>query len=420
MLGFIIIHLITSFNSSTVTSKYDFLPKKQYKTGKLFLVVTGTAHHQQGEYINKANVCLFKVEIRHITVTESFYLLTIIVSLFCLLCFSQMGSSNPEISIEVFPYLRVHKDGSVERLAGTAVVPAGLDSETNVVSKDIVVIPETGVSARLYVPNFTTTKAGLVEKLPLLIYYHGGAFCISSAGDPLYHKSLNNLVAEANVVAVSINYRLAPEHPLPTAYEDSWAALQWIASHANKEDREENHESWIKDKVDFERVFLAGDSAGANIAHFMALRLQLHDPDPTKGFSFKVSGVVLVNPYFWGEEPIGVEISDRERKVMVDTWWDFVCPSEKGNDDPMINPFVDGAPSLEGLGCEKVLVIVAENDILRERGKLYHTKLVSSGWKGKAEFYETQGEDHVFHIFNPNCDKAKFLIKRIASFVNHY
>ena len=62
--------------------------------------------------------------------------------------------------------------------------------------------------------------------------------------------------------------------------------------------------------------------------------------------------------------------------------WDFVCPSDKGNDDPLINPFVDGAPSLEDLKCEKVIVIVAEKDILRDRGKLYHEKLVNIGWKG--------------------------------------
>lgn len=325
-----------------------------------------------------------------------------------------MDSANLEISIEVPPYLRVHKDGTVERLAGTQVVPPGFDSETNVVSKDVLIILEAGVSARLYRPSLTTKT---LEKLPLLIYYHGGAFCISSPSDPFYHTSLNKLVAEANVVAVSVNYRLAPEHPLPTAYEDSWAAIQWVASHA-REDREE-HESWLKDNVDFDRVFLAGDSAGANIAHFMALKLQAtsYETDPiTK--DLKVAGVVMVNPYFWGKEPIGVEVSDRVRKEMVDKWWDFVCPSEKGNDDPLINPFVEEAPGLEGLGCEKVLVMVAEKDILRERGKLYHKKLVNSGWKGRADLYESEGEDHVFHIFNPNCDRAKSLIKRFASFVN--
>ncbi|KAJ1376261.1 Alpha/Beta hydrolase fold [Sesbania bispinosa] len=274
-----------------------------------------------------------------------------------------MEPTNPEISVEVPPYLRVHKDGTIERLAGTQVVPAGFDSETNVVSKDIVIIPETGVTARLYCPNFTPKNV----KLPLVLYFHGGAYCIASPSEPLYHNSLNKLVAEANVVAVSVNYR----------------------------------------------VFLAGDSAGANIGHYMAVRLHV-----LSSGQFKVPGLIMVHPYFWGKEPIGVEITDPERKKMVDKWWDFVCPSDKGNDDPLINPFVEEAPDLKGVGCNKVLVTIAEKDILRERGKLYHKKLVNSGWKGTAEFYETRGEDHVFHIFNPNSDKAKSLIKRIAAFIN--
>ncbi|KAJ1397411.1 Alpha/Beta hydrolase fold [Sesbania bispinosa] len=318
-----------------------------------------------------------------------------------------MEPTNPEISVEVPPYLRVHKDGTIERLAGTQVVPAGFDSETNVVSKDILIIPETGVTARLYCPNFTHKNV----KLPLVLYFHGGAYCISSPSDPLYHNSLNKLVAEANVVAVSVNYRLAPEHPLPAAYQDSWAAVQWVASHAAPDG--EGHENWLMDKVDFSRVFLVGDSAGANIGHYMAVRLHV-----LSSGQFKVPGLIMVHPYFWGKEPIGVEITDPERKKMVDKWWDFVCPSDKGNDDPLINPFVEEAPDLKGVGCNKVLVTIAEKDILRDRGKLYHKKLVNSGWKGTAEFYETQGEDHVFHIFNPNSDKAKSLIKRIAAFIN--
>ncbi|XP_020219503.1 probable carboxylesterase 2 [Cajanus cajan] len=311
--------------------------------------------------------------------------------------------TNPEISVEVPPYLRVHKDGTVERLAGTQVAPAGHDSDTDVLSKDILIIPETGVTGRLYRPNSTPQTA----KLPLVLYFHGGAFCISSAADPLYHNSLNRLVAEANVVALSVNYRLAPEHPLPTAYHDSWAAIQWVAAHGR------DHEDWLRVNADFERVFLAGDSAGANLGHYMALKM-----DNVKGFGLK--GFVMVNPYFWGKEAIGVEVSDDERRKMVDKWWGFVCPSDKGNDDPLINPFVEEAPSVEGVACHKVLVVVAENDILRERGKLYHKMLTNSAWKGNAQFYETLGEDHVFHIFNPHCDKAKTLLNRIAHFINQH
>ncbi|GLT46996.1 hypothetical protein SLA2020_207190 [Shorea laevis] len=317
-----------------------------------------------------------------------------------------MESETPEVSIDVFPYLRVYKDGTLERIAGTEVVPAGLDSETDVLSKDIVIAPETGLSARVYIPNSVQKE----QKLPLVVYFHGGAFCIATVAEPKYHTSLNMLVAEANVVVLSVDYRLAPEHPLPVAYEDSWASLQWVASRIVGDN--DGKEDWLKNYVDFEQVFLAGDSAGANIAHHLALKIKDSD------LGLKIQGIGMIHPYFWGTNPIGSEITDLFRKGLVDNWWLFVCPSDKGCDDLLINPFVDGAPDLAGLACDRVLVIVAEKDILKDRGKLYYEKLARSNWPGTVELMVTEGEDHVFHIFEPNSVKSKGMINRLASFFN--
>lgn len=211
---------------------------------------------------------------------------------------------------------------------------------------------------------------------------------------------------------MSVNYRLAPEHPLPAAYDDSWAVLQWVASHSAGG---EGSEAWVRDDVDFERVFLVGDSAGANIAHHLALRIV----GSRSAQRMKLVGIVSIHPYFWGEDQIGSEAKDPVRKAMVDKWWQLVCPSGRGNDDPLINPFVDGAPSFKDLGCDKVLVCVAERDILRDRGRLYYETLVKSGWGGTAEIVETEGEDHVFHIFQGDSEKARSLVKSVASFINH-
>nr|AEP68102.1 CXE protein [Hevea brasiliensis] len=313
-------------------------------------------------------------------------------------------SPSKDVSLEVFPYLRVYKDGTIERYAGTEVTPAGFDSQTGVLSKDIfLTTPQTTLSARIYRPQFINNN----QKLPLLVYYHGGAFCIASPAEPKYQNCLNQLVSKAKIIVVSVDYRLAPEHPLPAAYEDSWASLQWLVAHVNG-----GIEEWLEDYADFERVFLAGDSAGANIAHQLALRMK--DFPNMK----RLQGIAMIHPYFWGKEPIGEEANESLKKSMVDNWWMFVCPSNKGCDDPYINPFVKGAPSLKGLASESVLVFVAEKDILCERGKLYYEKLVKSGWKGKAEIVETKGEDHVFHIFNPDCENAHLLIKRWAAFIN--
>ncbi|KAJ9141433.1 hypothetical protein P3X46_031971 [Hevea brasiliensis] len=317
--------------------------------------------------------------------------------------------SKAELSRIIFPYVRVYKDGTIERLAGTGIAPAGLDPETGVLSKDTMIIPETGVSARLYLPNSTKSN----QKLPLVIYYHGGGFYLSSTADPYYHHSLNKIVAVANIILVSVNYRLAPETPLPGAYEDSWAALEWVVSHARESTG--RHEPWLVDYADYGKVFLAGDSCGANMAHHFGLRIK----DSELGRELKIEGIAMINPYFWGKDPVGVEVTDHQRKTMVDDWWMFVCPSEKGCDDPLINPFMDGnSSSFEGLGCDRLLVLVAEKDILRDRGRMYYEKLVKSGWPGTAKIIETKGEDHIFHIFDPNCENAKALFKLLGSFFN--
>ncbi|KAK6939580.1 Alpha/beta hydrolase fold-3 [Dillenia turbinata] len=311
----------------------------------------------------------------------------------------------PEIKHDVFPYLREYNDGTVERLAGTEIVPAGLDPETGVVSEDIIIVPDSGVSARVYHPKRLDNYK---NKLPLMIYFRGGAFCISSTADPKYHRVLNLLVAEANIIAISINYRNAPEHPLPTAYEDSWDALKWVASNMTNKDR-----SSLWDNIEFGKVFLGGDSAGANISHHLAIRAK----ESNLLGQLKFRGILMIHPYFWGKEPIGCEGTDTLRKAMVDKWWLYVCPSEEGTDDPLINPFADGSPSLTKLACERILVCVAEKDILRDRGVSYYESLEKSGWQGSAEILMTEGEDHVFHIFDPNTEKARNFIRCLAAFI---
>ncbi|XP_019052584.1 PREDICTED: probable carboxylesterase 2 [Nelumbo nucifera] len=330
-----------------------------------------------------------------------------------------MESSNREIAYEFPPrskhnsfpvFIRVYRDGSVDRFVGTDIVPPSLHPVAGVCSKDIVAIPETGVSARLYLPNINPLR-----KLPLLVYFHGGGFCIETPFSPIYHSFINSLVAEANIVAISVHYRRVPEYPLPIAYDDSWAVLQWVAAHAESRVDDDASESWLRDYVDFDRVFLGGDSAGGNIAHNLALR---SGAEELNNGGIKLLGMALIGSYLWGKERIGSEATDPEKYITEETTWLHACPSAKDNDDPRINPVAPGAPSLEGLGCRRVLVLVAGKDGLRDRGWLYHDSLVKSGWNGVVEIMETEEEGHVFHLFNPNCEKAELRIKRLASFLN--
>ncbi|KAK3195734.1 hypothetical protein Dsin_027044 [Dipteronia sinensis] len=159
------------------------------------------------------------------------------------------------------------------------------------------------------------------------------------------------------------------------------------------------------------RVFLAGDSAGANIAHRMAIK---HGHEE-KLEMLNVKGMILCHPYFSGSETVTGEIEGSGR-ISDARLWQMVCPNSGGVDDPWMNLGKD--QNLGRVECKRVQVIVSEKDILRGRGWHYAQQLRESGWSGDLEVIDFNGEDHVFHLFKPTCVKAVAMLKRIVSFIN--
>lgn len=319
-----------------------------------------------------------------------------------------VSSLSDELQFEFPPLVRVYKNGHVDRLLGTESIPAGSDPQTGVLSKDVSnIIPGTEVYVRIYIPSNINESN---KRIPVLVYFHGGGFCLFTPSSPEYHNYINTLVNEAQIIAVSVHYRRAPEHRLPVAFDDSLIALEWIISHRTSN----GPDAWLNNHADFGRVFLAGDSSGANIAHNVAMTVG----KPDLRFGADILGIALVHPYFWGSVRTGSELVHLDRVELEGKWWPFVCPSRPNDDDPWINPIADGAPSLKGLGCKKVLVCVAEKDMMKDRGMLYYKALDRSGWKGTVEIEETQGEDHAFHLYNVQSEKAKELMKRLVAFFN--
>ncbi|KAL6514259.1 hypothetical protein OROHE_019246 [Orobanche hederae] len=300
-----------------------------------------------------------------------------------------MESNPTRITHDFPPFFRVHSTGRIERYHQHDFVPPSHDPKTGVVSRDVVISPE-NVPVRIYIPKTTQEN----QKLPLIVYIHGGAFSIESAFSSLYHNYVNILASQSNSVVVSIEYRLAPEHPLPACYDDSYAAVKWIGSHSMAAG---GPDPWISEHADFNRVYAAGDSAGANIAHHMVVRAG-------GGLGFRFSGLILVHPYFgMGKQ---------------EELWNFICPDTTGGCDLRLNPTAD-LDLLSKLDCDRVLVCVAEKDVLRKRGLNYYEGLRRSGWKGLVELFESPGAEHVFHLFDPDSDSSVSLSERIGRFINH-
>jgi acetyl esterase/lipase len=107
------------------------------------------------------------------------------------------------------------------------------------------------VSVRIYHP---TDRPGL---LPGFLWIHGGGYVLGAVETTDYQ--VQNIVNEVGCVAVSVEYRLAPEHPFPSATEDCYAALKWFHAHAEELG------------VDPARIAIGGASAGGGLAAGLAL-----------------------------------------------------------------------------------------------------------------------------------------------------
>ena len=137
----------------------------------------------------------------------------------------------------------------------------------------------------------------------------------------------------------------------------------------------------------------------------------------------KLRGICLIHPYFGrksyhdvGKVDGNISGGRPEEIPGVYNQWLYVCPMTSGFNDRRMNPAAD--ERLWRLGCDKVLVCVAEKDVLRERGWFYYETLGKSGWNGEAVIMETEGEKHVFHLFEPSSERAVNLMTRIVSFIN--
>lgn len=115
------------------------------------------------------------------------------------------SAADADVALDFRPFFKVYRDGRVERyklIADGGPVPAGEDPVTGVRSKDVVISPETGVSARIWIPKIDGAR-----KLPLLVHYHGGGFCAGSPFDSIGQRFFTTMVPKANVVAISVDYR---------------------------------------------------------------------------------------------------------------------------------------------------------------------------------------------------------------------
>jgi acetyl esterase len=209
------------------------------------------------------------------------------------------------------------------------------------------------LAGRLYTPPRSA------ETLPVLVYLHGGGWV---AGSVATHDPFCRLLSEAaGVIIVSVEYRLAPEHPHPEALEDALAAVHWAANNAAQ---------WGGDAG---RLALGGDSSGAHLAAVTANRLcATHEGPALRGLLllYPVTDHPNANHLSYTENATGYGL---EAKLMRWFWEQYARGFSP--DDPDVSPLrLHKLPPLP-----PTLVATAEYDVLRDDGIGYAEKLGAAG-----------------------------------------
>lgn len=225
--------------------------------------------------------------------------------------------------------------------------------DTNVIEMDRGIPGPSGdLPIRIYTPIVTD------DLMPAIIYFHGGGFVLGNLDS--HGHVCRELSAEVGAKVISVDYRLAPEHPFPAAINDAYAALCWVAENASELN------------IDVDKIALAGDSAGANLAAVSAIRAR-------DGNGPKINFQLLIYP------PADLSRESKSRKEnaegyfltseMIDWFYDLYLPVGVTADHPWVS--LSYAENLTNL--PPTLVITAEYDPLRDEGETLACQLKQAG-----------------------------------------
>jgi len=239
---------------------------------------------------------------------------------------------------------------------------------------------------RHYAPDATLGRG----PLPLLVYLHGGGFVL---GDLDTHDLPCRLLCRsASVHVLSVQYRLAPEHPFPAATEDAIAALSFASEQAKALGADPN------------RIAIGGDSAGGNLAA-VAARAFSHSKLPA------LKAQVLIYPVTDNVGPWRSRELFKEGYLLTAqdiAWFDELYADQVPRDDPRLSPL--RAPDLREQ-CPAI-VITAGFDPLRDEGEAYAQALRAAG--NVVVSWRESGLIHGFANFAGFSRESRHATKRIG------
>lgn len=284
--------------------------------------------------------------------------------------------------MKLMPKSELKMDASLKSIDGLRKMFGEIKS-IPIVEKNIDIINEHVEASDGYkIPVRIYKSENMKENAPVLYFIHGGGFF---GGSPDVVEELVKLIVEnTDILAFSVDYRLAPENPYPTGHEDCYSVLKWIYN---------NVESLGGDK---NNIFVAGDSAGGNLTQYCTTK----DVEANLGM---VKGQLLLYPTV-----NMANIEDELFKWSIDEY--EMAPKHKQGIEMMLNmfsgmlgglkdilgtdKFKDGylTPYIRDLkGLPPTFITVGEHDFLKVECLAYAAKLVKAGVDTTTVLYKGFG-----------------------------
>jgi acetyl esterase len=248
--------------------------------------------------------------------------------------------------------------------------------------------PHGSIPARIYTPRTLRKKDGLA---PCLVFFHGGGWVIGNLDS--HDVICRKLAHEGELIVISVDYRLAPEHRFPVAVDDALTATQWVASHARELG------------IDAARLSVGGDSAGGNLAAVTALAARAKGP--------KLASQVLIYPAtdFAMNTP---SHSEPETSILlthsVVKWF---CNHYLGGAD--INDWRASPARAKLEGLPPAYVLVAGADPLRDEGNEYAERLKQAGVPVTYRYFP--GQFHGFFTMGKLLNQANIAASEISAWL---
>ncbi|KAL2337264.1 hypothetical protein Fmac_011710 [Flemingia macrophylla] len=326
---------------------------------------------------------------------------------------------------EVSGWLKIYDDGSVDRTWSgpeqfkfmAEPIPSHDQFIDGVAIRDVTIPESSGNRIRLYLPEKSPEGN---QKLPILLHFHGGGFCISEPDWFMYYHVYTRFARSTGSIVVSPFLRRGPDHRLPAAIDDAFETLRWLQTVALSG----SGEPWLEKHADFNRVFLIGDSSGGNVVHAVAASAGSMDLNPVR-----VAGAIPVHPGFVRSNRSRSELQMPQSPFltldMLDKFLGLALPVGSSKDHPITCPMGSAAPPLEGLKLPAMLLCVAEMDLLRDTQMEYYEAMKKAN--KDVELFVSSGMTHSFYLnkiavdMDPNVGaQTEALVFKVKEFLENH